>query len=196
MNKKNVLIIVGVLIVGVLIYVLFFSNIFKKDSVSFKNEYPKVSNNNKFVYKKLDEVIDTLKTGTAIIYFGFPECPWCQEYVKYLDEVANESDIKEVIYFNILNDRKDNTKEYQEVTKILNDYLVKDDNNNPRIFVPHVVAVKNGKILDNDNETATISGDGITPNDYWTEEKSAALKTVLKKMFDDVTSTICTTDCN
>lgn len=196
MNKKNVLIIVGVLIVGVLIYVLFFSNIFKKDSISFKNEYPKVSNNNKFVYKKLNEVIDTLKTGTAIIYFGFPECPWCQEYVKYLDEVANESDIKEVIYFNILNDRKDNTKEYQEVTKILNDYLVKDDNNNPRIFVPHVVAVRNGKILDNDNETATISGDGITPKDYWTEEKSAALKTVLKKMFDDVTSTICTTDCN
>ena len=196
MNKKNVLIIVGVLIVGVLIYVLFFSNIFKKNSVSFKNEYPKVSDNNKFVYKKLDEVIDTLKTGTAIIYFGFPECPWCQEYVKYLDEVANESDIKEVIYFNILNDRKDNTKEYQEVTKILNDYLVKDDNNNPRIFVPHVVAVRNGKILDNDNETATISGDGITPKDYWTEEKSTALKTVLKKMFDDVTSTICTTDCN
>ena len=191
MNKK-----IGLIVIGLLVIILGILFIYRSsDAKKFKKEYSAVSIKNKFVYKDDKEVINMLKTGTGIIYFGFPECPWCQQYSKYLDEVANDSTIKEVVYLNVLQIRKDNTKEYQELVSILKDYLNKDDKDNPRIFVPHVVAVKDGKILGNNNETATIS-EPISTTDYWTKEKEDNLKVELKKLFDAVTSQICTTNCN
>lgn len=193
MNKKQGLALISL---GSLIIILVIMLMYKtSDAKKFKEEYNLASIKNKFVYKDEKKVIDILKNGTGIIYFGFPECPWCQQYVKYLDAVANESSIKEVVYLNVLQIRKDNTKEYQELVEILKEYLNKDENNNPRIFVPHIVAVKDGKILGSNNETATIT-EQISTTDYWTKEKEENIKVELKKLFDAVTSQICTTNCN
>lgn len=195
-NKRSFMIkiLIGVLlIIFAFILFLLFN---KKDSKRFKEEYDGVSINNKFVYKDAKFALKTLKDGTGLIYFGFPECPWCQEYVKFLDEVANKNDIKEIYYVNILKDRKDNTKEYQEIVNILKDYLDKDDKGNPRIFVPHIVAVKEGKILDNDNETSTISSGEISTTDYWTDLRISNLKEKLNKILEELNKNICTTNCN
>lgn len=195
-NKRSFMIkiLVGVLLIIFAFILLLIFN--KKDSKRFKEEYKGVSINNKFVYKDAKFALKTLKDGTGLIYFGFPECPWCQEYVKFLDEVANKNDIKEIYYVNILKDRKDNTKEYQEIVNILKDHLDKDDKGNPRIFVPHIVAVKEGKILDNDNETSTISSGEISTTDYWTDLRISNLKEKLNKILEELNKNICTTNCN
>jgi len=192
MNKKLKFVLISLVSLIIVLTITFICK--NNDAKKFKEEYNKVSIKNKFVYKNENEIINTLKNGTGIIFFGFPECPWCQEYVKYLDEVANESSIKEVLYLNILKIRKDNTKEYQKIVETLNDYLDKDEFNNPKIFVPHIVAVKNGKIIGNNNETSIIS-EPISTTDYWTEEKVNNLKDVLKNMLDNVTAKICTDSC-
>ncbi|HOV34825.1 MAG TPA: hypothetical protein PLS56_02435 [Candidatus Dojkabacteria bacterium] len=163
------------------------------DAKRFAEEYPGVGQDNMFVYKSIDEVIDILENGTGVVYLGFPECKWCQAYVKYLYAVAVEQNIDTIYYTNILADRKNNTEQYQKLVEILKDYLLKDEEGNPRIYVPDVTVVSNGEILGHDNETSVItSADSGTPQEYWNEEKVQNLKEKLREMFQKLQSNTCT----
>lgn len=164
----------------------------ESDAIKFQKEYPNVSKDNMFVYRSASDIIDILEGGTGIVYLGFPECQWCQAYVPMLEEVAKEKGIKKIYYFNILEDRKKDTKEYKKIVELLKEKLDKDEEGKPRVYVPDVTAVKNGKILAHNNETSMMSADA-TPKKYWTEEKKDDLKATLKDMMDLVNEGICTT---
>lgn len=43
---------------------------------------------NPIVYSNLTEILDVIKTKTGIVYFGFPECPWCRNAVPVLLDSA------------------------------------------------------------------------------------------------------------
>ncbi|MBQ3142607.1 MAG: hypothetical protein IJB82_03790 [Bacilli bacterium] len=194
MNKKIYWTIISLLLILISIGVVY--NYFikeKPDNIKFYNEYNEVGKNNVFVYKSIEEIINILENGTGVIYLGFPECPWCQSYVKYINDVAKETGIKEIYYFNILDDRKTNSEEYQKIVTLLNEVLLEDENGNKRIFVPDVTIVNKGKIIGHDNETSVIEG-YESPKEYWTDEKVDALKSKLKKLFSEI-STVCTS-CN
>ena len=166
------------------------------DASKFKEEYSNVSEDNVFVYRTDKEIIDILKHGTGIIYLGFPECPWCQAYVSYLDEVAKETKIEKIYYLNILEIRKNNTKEYQEIVSLLDNYLSYDEEGKKRIYVPAVVAVKEGEIIGFDDETSHDTKGYETPEEYWKNEDLDGLKAKLEKMFSETVKNVCTTDCN
>lgn len=200
-----ILIIVGVLVfISVMIGLL--NGQTKKenkqtDSDKFAKEYKlvdKEDNNidNVFVYRSMDEIIKILKNGTGIVYLGFPECPWCSEYVKYLNEVAKDKKLEKIYYKNILNERKDNTEKYQEIVKLLKDNLQFDEEGNKRIYVPAVIAVKDGKIVGFDDETAWDTKGYDSPAEYWKNEDLKGLKKKLSKMIDNTNKNICTSNCN
>lgn len=199
MNKKNknyiIYIVIGIALIGLIIFLIIHNtknNI--PDNEKFANEYTEVGQNNVFVYKSADEIIKILEGGTGIVYLGFPECPWCQAYVPMLNEVAKEEGIEKIYYYNIREARKENSKDYQKIVKIVKNFLMKDDEGNERIFVPDVYAVKNGKILSNNNETSVMDSD-ITPSQYWTDDKKTELKLTLKNIISDVYNNTCKT-CN
>ncbi len=144
----------------------------KKDSISFSEEY-NISKNNMFVYATADEVIDILKKGTGIIYFGFPECPWCQAAIKMFYEVASKKNVEKVYYLNIKEMRNQNTKEYQDIVTLISDYLYKDSQDQKRIFVPDFYFVKDGKVLYHNNDMSTNSGD---IEEYLTDEVKEEIK--------------------
>ncbi len=192
--KNNIkYIIIGVIIL-LLLALLYFFGINKKetDSKKFSKEYD--IEENVFVYRSKEEIIKILENGTGIVYLGFPECPWCKAYVKILNEVAKEEGVEKIYYYNILEDRKNNTSTYQKIVSILNENLLYDEEGNKRIYVPDVTFVLNGKIIGHDNETSVVKED-ITPNDYWTEERIKTLKDKLRKYIALVTDSMCT-DCN
>ena len=166
------------------------------DASKFKEEYSNISEDNVFVYRTDKEIIDILKHGTGIVYLGFPECPWCQAYVSYLDEVAKETKIEKIYYLNILEIRKNNTKEYQEIVSLLDNYLSYDEEGKKRIYVPAIVAVKEGEIIGFDDETSHDTKGYETPEEYWEKEDLAGLKNKLKDMFNKTNANVCTTDCN
>ncbi len=194
--KKRFLII-GIVIIAVigafLIYKYTIPDTTKTTTKKFNSEYTLLDSDNVFVYKSLDEIINVLKGGTGIVFLGFPECPWCQQYVVYLNELAKENNVKEIYYYNIKNDRKDNTDKYKKVVALLDEYLPYDDAGNKRVYVPNVTFVKNGVILANDNETSLIN-DGSAPTDYWTEENISIFKTKMNEYFEKYTGA-CST-CN
>ena len=127
MKEKKLFIIGAILVVLGLILSYFF--LIKKDdnkiddAKKFKSEYTNVTSDNPFVYRNVDQIINILEKGTGVVYLGFPECPWCQAYVPYVEEVAKKVGIDKVYYFNIKDDRKNNTEEYQKIVKILNEYI-------------------------------------------------------------------------
>ncbi len=198
MKNKNDLIaaLIVLFIIGLFSYsYLMASKETNSDANKFSKEY-NISSDNSFVYKTDKEIINILKHGTGVIYLGFPECPWCQEYVKHLDEVARSDKVEKIYYLNILDIRKNNTKEYQEIVSILNDYLDYDEEGNKRIYVPCTVAVLDGNIVGYDATTSNDTKGYDTPSEYFENEDLQGFKDKLHNMFLETDKKVCTTDCN
>ena len=200
MKNKGIIITMGIIIVILIAIIIFLlvgnkneEQTVKSDAEKFSEEYTLVDKDNKFRYAAIDEVIDTLEDGTGVVYLGFPECKWCQQYTVYLNELAKDRNIPEIMYYNIREDRQYNTKNYQTIVNILKDYLPEDEEGNPRVYVPAVIFMSNGKILGFDDETAYDTKGYDEPSEYWTKERVDNLKDKLNSYLDK--SGICY-ECN
>ena len=200
--KKKLLIVISIIIIiggGILLYFVINNKNSENnsDNVKFAKEYTEVGEDNVFVYKDIDEIINILKYGTGVVYLGFPECPWCQAYVKYLNDAAKEANIEKIYYFNILEERKNNTEKYQKIVSIVGDNLQRDDEGNLKVFVPNVSFVVDGKIVGNDYETSLDTKGFEKPNDYWTTEDVNRLNNTLTGYMKEVYNALyLCTDCN
>ena len=202
-STKNKIILTLLAIAIVLVGVIIFLNIKKKnednsitDAKRFSEEY-KISEDNVFVYRNSDEILKIMKNGTGVVYIGFPECPWCSAYVVYLNEVAKENHLDKIYYYNILEDRKNNTEFYKEVIKLLSGNLQYDDEGNERLYVPNVSFHVKGEVIGNDYETSKDTHDLKDPKDYWTNEEISELKSTLTQYTKEVVDNLNTcTDCN
>ena len=196
MNKK---VLIGTVIISIvlLVSILFLIESNKEqqltDAQKFAREYEEVGEDNVFVYRDIDEIINILEKGTGVVYLGFPECKWCQRYVKYLNEVAKEMDIEKIYYYNIKEDRENNTSEYQKIIELLGDYVEYDEEGNPRIYVPEVIYVNKGNIVAHDNETSMESGD---VDEYWSQDKINSLKERTRTYMQEANPNLCTDGCN
>lgn len=178
-------------IIGICLYASYTNKNQKTDAEKFKEEYQNVEEDNLFVYKTEEEIIKILEGGTGVVFLGFPECKWCQTYAPLLNEAVKEAGLEEIYYYNIKEIRKENTENYQKIVSILKEHLLKDNEGNERVYVPDVSIVKQGKILGHDNETSVIE-EGITPEEYWTNDKKQLLKDKLIQMIDDAALIKCT----
>ena len=193
--KKKILLLIPIMFIFLLVGCNKNEKETESDSQKFAKEYTKVTDDNYFVYRNSEEIIKILEHGTGAVYIGFPECPWCQAYVPMLNEVADIEGLEKVYYYNILEDRKDNTDNYQKIVSLLSDYLQYDDEGNKRVYVPAVIVVSEGKIIGFDDETSYDTKGFEDPSDYWTDEEVSDLKMKLTDMISQVVDNKCT-DCN
>lgn len=211
MNKKN-LAIIGALLIFILGIIIYTSmspkeNKFKKEYESLNGEktdkgkkYKSINipSDNPIVYSNYDEIFKILD-GTGIIYFGFPQCPWCRNAVPVLLEAAEEVGIDKIYYLNNLEDRdilslkggnviteKEGTKNYKKLLEKLGSsasvYEGLEDESIKRLYFPTVIAVKNGKIID------TIVGTVDSQEDPYislTKEQKKELKDKYIKLINE-----------
>ena len=192
-NQIKIVITFSIVAIIIILLIVFKNQIFYiqnniTDNLKFQREYLNVSEDNVFKYITIEDTISLLKGGTGIVYFGFASCPWCKAYVPILNEVTKENKVGTIYYYDIKDIRAKNTKEYQELVKILSDYLSSDMDENKRIYVPDVYFVKNGKIIGHNNDTSIISG--ADTSSYYTEEVKENLKLKLTELMRK------TEDCN
>lgn len=198
--KKKIGWIIGLLLIIITILIAFFflRNVDEEptltDAQKFSEEYG-ITEDNVFVYRSLSEINKILENGTGIIYLGFPECPWCKGYVPYLNEVAKSENIEKIYYFDILEDRQNNTEDYQTTVRLLDKYLKYDEEGNKRIYVPAVIAVNKGEIVGFNDETSYDTKDYETPEEYWKNEDLDGLKEDLSEMMQASLLEYCK-DCN
>lgn len=182
---------------------------------SANRTYPLVelNENNPFVYKSEEEIIEILEGKTGLIYFGFPECPWCRSILPVLEEAAIENKVAEIAYLNIENIRdvleldenekivttKEGSNNYYRILKLLDDYLeeytLTDEEGNEiktgekRLYAPTVVAVSNGKIVGFHSGSIETQKNGYEP-------LTAKEKEELKKIYTDMIEKMSEGTCN
>lgn len=166
----------------------------KEDAKKFKQEYEALNGevnssgtvirsvtipeDNPFVYTTAEELLKKIDKGeTFIVYFGFPNCPWCRSVIEKATEVANKKNIKSIYYINIRNDKneeilrdkyilgkknkvekeEDGAPEYakllEKLGSVLPDYTLTTQDGDEikvgekRIYAPNFIYVKNGTPL-------------------------------------------------
>jgi len=168
------------------------------DASKFSQEYHSVSEDNVFVYRDVDQIIRIMEKGTGVVYLGFPDCQWCQAYVKYLNEAALETGIDKIYYFNIYEDRLNNTEKYQKIIALLSNNLQSDEEGNPRVYVPNISFYIDGNLIANDYESSKDTLGYDDPNNYWNNERITKLKDTLKKPMQQIikVNDKCKTTCD
>lgn len=145
----------------------------------FAEEYPGVTEENVFVYKNVDEVLALMRSGTGIVYLGYPECGWCQAYVPYLNDTAREKGIREIWYCNTKEVKEQDMDKYYELIALLDGHLQYTETGEQWIYVPNVSFHINGELVGNDYETSKDTHDLTEPAEYWTEAEVGELKQTL-----------------
>lgn len=156
------------------------------DAARFAEEYPGVSADNVFVYKTADEVLELMRSGTGVVYLGYPECGWCQAYVSYLDETAREKGIREIWYCNTKEVKEQDMDKYYELIAMLDGCLQYTDSGEQWIYVPDVSFHINGELVGNDYETSKDTHNLTEPAEYWTEAEVRELKQTLGGYMEQV----------
>lgn len=204
MKKKKTIIISSIvvllLIVGLVLFLVFKKNKINKnideEKIKFAEEY-KTTKDNVFTYRTIEEINKILKNSTGLVFLGFPECPWCRGYVPIINEIAKKEGLEKVYYFNIYEDRKNNTEEYQEMVKLLKGFLRYDDEGNERIYAPSLIAVKNGKILEFDDTRYWDNKKYDSAEEFWQSADLKPMREKLVKMINEVNEkSACTADCD
>ena len=143
------------------------------DAAKFKQHYSQAADDNRFVYVSPSEIKQIFEHGSGLVFLGFKECPWCQKLAPMIDEAAKAEGLTKVYYMDIRQARANNDVTYQMLVEKLKDYLAKDGDGNPRIFVPDVTALHDGKIVGRFLPETSIDDKGSTPGEYWTTERRA-----------------------
>ena len=160
----------------------------KKNDAAFiselKNNYPSLSESTDIHFQKLEKTqVETfLQHGTGILFFGFPECPWCQHYLPLLNEQLAKQGLQ-AFYYNIYIDKKEDAPFYDKIAQRLEkdaerlgkNLIHYSSEGRALIYMPLTLFVEDGVITYFESETNDISAKEYNVDTYWTKARKEAL---------------------
>ena len=125
---------------------------------------------------------------SGILYYGKVGCPWCERAVPILNDVAKDNNIS--IYYIDANKGMGETKRereesYKNLSKYISDSFQEDDNGKKGMFVPDVIAVKNGKMVA--YHVSLVDDYDIHKDDQLSENQKEKLYNIYQQMVDKIT---------
>ena len=187
-NKLQMIIYILLMIIILILFIVIGKYDFNKnistEAEQFNQIFTNVPKENVFKFSNAQEVNNIInsKKSKGIILFGFKANNWTSYYAQYIDEVAKEMDINEVLYYDFESDRKDKNGTYETIVNSLSVYTKYTDYNTSEIYAPTLLVVKNGEILLYDDSTAVRSGN-YTPDIYWQDYQIEDFKSTLRLVF-------------
>ncbi len=159
---------------------------------------------NPIKYVDCAETLNILEKKKAILYIGAEWCPWCRNAVPVLFKVAEKYNVDEIYYLNLDKEKDSFEIKDGEVIKTVNgaaayykllkkldneleNYILTDDNGKKydtgekRIYMPFVLTIKNGKVVDTHLGTTGLN-ENQTKYDPLTEEQEKKLYNVYSGM--------------
>lgn len=230
MKEKTKVILMGILILLSSISIALNNNMVKEkektDAIRFKEEYEvlndkelgnlgkkyptiELKENNPMYYATYEEVLKALDE-TAIIYLGYPECPWCRNLVPTLIDAANKTSINKIYYINMKDERNklsldangeieteyEGTEGYKKLVEKLKDVLPVyeglNDESIKRIYVPVVIFVKDGEVINMHIDTVESQTDPLVE---LSKEQKSELKSILTDYMLEVSNSTCDDAC-
>lgn len=167
-----------------------------------------IAKDNPMEYVDYTRIKQLLTNGTGVIYFGFPECPWCRNLIPTLIDTANEMNVKNILYFNNKAERDiksldesgniitktEGSDDYYELLELMEGHTSVYDGLNDesikRLYFPTVVFVKDGEIVGFHEGTVDSQEDASV---YVDAEQQKELKKILKENFEKLYPQACST---
>ena len=177
------------LIGGLVLTLIACDNDNNSDTTSFENDFPlhdmseyEIGGDHRFYYVTMDEALQLLddESFNGILYFGFPGCPWCQVVMPLLHEVSQETNT-DVFYVSRRHDLRegewvdwDEEMAWWLYERIEMNWIYEEVDEDadedalpvpirPNIFVPQIIHLRNGVIVDHHRGTFEghdIEGEG------------------------------------
>ena len=122
---------------------------------------------------------------SGILYYGKVGCPWCERAVPILNAVAKDNNIS--IYYIDANKgmgetRPEREENYKNLSKYISDSFQEDSNGKKGMFVPDVIAVKNGKMVA--YHVSLVDDYDINKNDQLSESQKQELYNIYQQMIN------------
>ena len=122
---------------------------------------------------------------SGILYYGKVGCPWCERAVPILNAVAKDNNIS--VYYIDANKGMGETKRereenYANLSKYISDSFQEDSNGKKGMFVPDVIAVKNGKMVA--YHVSLVDDYDIHKNDQLSESQKQELYNIYQQMIN------------
>lgn len=140
---------------------------------TIEKEYPEIEGDCVIYKAEKEQILNMLKHGTGVVFFSWIDCPWCHRYVNNVNKICRDNNL-DVLYYDIYEDRQNNTDFYLEVKDLVQKGLEEensyDSDGNTRIYVPNIYFVSNGEIIGHDNTSSMESSKfEDTAEAYWAE---------------------------
>ena len=138
-----------------------------------------------YVEIPMSEVAKIIKgKGSALIYFGYNTCDWCNRAIPELNKVLLDYDFT-TYYVDAHSENYTFTNDdIDELYEVIDETLYTGKDGEKGLYVPHVIGIKNGEIvgyhtsLTDDYHPVNISD----PKDQMTDEQ----KKELQKIYRDI----------
>ena len=205
-------------------------NVVTSDMLRFKYEYEALNDQpnaagtrifkplaipefNLISYATPEQILEIAESGTGLILFGFPQCPWCRQMTPLLIDVALEKGIDVIHYIDMTTIRttwalQDGTPvmtdpghpRYQDMLTAfesviepmdLNPFHLTDADGNSvntyelRIFVPTLIAIRDGGIVASHVYTVPGSAPGNIYGNQWyplSDEETQYLREIYERV--------------
>lgn len=86
---------------------------------------------------------------SGLLYFGFPNCPWCQEVIPIVHELASQADVP--VHYIQTRDEKGirlyTDSQRDDMAPYLNGFIRNNAKGEPTLYVPLVLAIENGQVI-------------------------------------------------
>ena len=117
-----------------------------------------------FIGLTMEDALQKLENQEdGVYYFGYEDCPWCQDAAPVLKEVAQEHQKK--VYYIRTRDEDHNLmyddEQKERIINYLGEYMETNEDGQLTLYVPMVVEMKNGKV----KNTHIGTVDSYDPND-------------------------------
>ena len=224
MKKRIIIFISLIVVVAVMGLVLVFMKTdepivtFTEDEIKFKEEYEtlngtnykesillktiNIDSDNNVKYVNDNEILDLLKNGTNVIYFGWAECNWCRTIIPVLIETLKENEIETLYYYDFKSlrlayeENSDSKKVelYESILEIIGEDIesVFDEESErsgeKKILAPTVVFVKNGKYIGSHIKSVDSQ---LKSSDELTESQIIELKGYYNKYINQINMDVC-----
>jgi len=170
-------------------------------------------------YSTPEEILELADSGTGLILFGFPQCPWCRQMTPLLIDVALAGGLDVIHYIDMTTIRttwqlldgepvmvdpgheryQDMLARFRSVIEpmSLNPFHLTDADGNRvntgelRIFVPTVVAVRDGIIVDSHVYTVPGSYPGNADGNQWfplSDDENDYLRAIYDRLIANLTN--------
>lgn len=141
-------------------------------STSYKSESFSIEHSQQFISSPISTTMEYLtKNKSGIYYFGFKQCPWCQELLPVLDEVLKEEQLSAYAV-----DTKDKSFSEQYRTEL---EIIYNKYETGGLSVPFLIIIDKYGVVS--THVGTLDDHDATKNKMTMEQKKK-LKKILKKL--------------